>query len=262
MPTSLGKRIPPRGVTIMSTNTSKERTHFGTYFDCHIIDASGLKIYSAPKIYVCLEINKLIKMISSQGSETIKKPITNFFNQFQKEIEMKQKDICELGNLKTFLGKDVMDFVMSRQYLAYLEYYRFDIHIVRSYVSGSVMSVMASGSDLQKLAKDLLQPHLEVQVHEVKKIILPWVQDGHWLVLVFQSNQIFHLDSCKDNVHKPREKHSVFVRLICVAWQNLRGVDGYVVDNVTSINVFQQLDNNECGHLCIHNIMLYLKVRK
>lgn len=124
------------------------------------------------------------------------------------------------------------------------------------------MSVMASGSGIQKLAKDFLQPPPGVQVHEVKEIILPWVQEGHWSVLLFQPNQVFHLDSCKDNVHKPREKQSVFVRLICAAWQNLRGVDKYVVENVTSIDVFQQLGNNECGHLCIHNIMLYLKVRK
>lgn len=65
MPTSLGVRTPPRGVTILSINTSKECTHHGTSFECHIIDASGLKTYSAPKVDVRLEINKLMKMISS-----------------------------------------------------------------------------------------------------------------------------------------------------------------------------------------------------
>ena len=141
---------------------------------------------------------------------------------------MKHKDICELGNYKIRLGNDIIDFLISRVYLAYPEYYGSEIHTVRSYDSGSVMSVMASGSGFQKLAKDFLQPLPGVEVHEVKEIM----------------------------------KHSVFVRLICAAWQNLRGLDEYVVDNVTSIDVFQQLGNNECGHLCIHNIMLYLKVRK
>ncbi len=136
---------------------------------------------------------------------------------------------------------------MSRVYLAYPEYYRSEIHIVRSYVSGSAMNIMASGSGLQKLVKEFLQPPPGVQVYEIKEIILPWVQEGHWSVLVFQPNQVFQLDSCKDNVHKPREKHFVFVRLICAAWQNLRGVDEYVVQNITSIDVFQQLGNNECG---------------
>ena len=65
MPTLLGMRTPPRGVTILSTNTSKKHTHHGTSFECHIIDASGLKTYSAPKVYVRLEINKLMKIISS-----------------------------------------------------------------------------------------------------------------------------------------------------------------------------------------------------
>ena len=71
------------------------------------------------------------------------------------------------------------------------------------------MNVMASGSGLKKFVKDFLQPHVGVQVHEVE-IILPWVQDDHWSVLVFQPNQIFYLDSCKDNVHKTREMHFVF----------------------------------------------------
>ena len=37
-----------------------------------------------------------------------------------------------------------------------------------TYVYDSVMSVMASGSCLKKLAKDFLQPHLGIQVHDIK----------------------------------------------------------------------------------------------
>ena len=175
---------------------------------------------------------------------------------------MRHQDIRNLRNLKTCLGNDVMDFVLSRVYLAYPECYRHEIHIVGSYVLGSAVGVMKTGSGLQKLAKDFLQPPPGVEIHQVKEIIVPWVQDGHWLVLIFQPNRVFHLDSCKCGLHKPKEKHSAFVRWICAAWQSLRGVEEYEVNIVTSIDVFQQLGNNECGHLCIHNIMLYLKVCK
>ena len=65
-----------------------------------------------------------------------------------------------------------MEFVMSRVYLAYPEYFRSEINIVSTYVYGSVMIVMASGSCLKKLAKDFLQPHVRIQVHNIKEIIL------------------------------------------------------------------------------------------
>lgn len=145
-------------MSVLSAKTSQEGTQHGTSFECHIIDASEMKAYSVPKVYVRLEINKLIKTIPSQGSGTIKTPVTNFYNQFQKEIEVKHKDIRSLRNLKTRIGNDVMDFVLSRVYLAYPECYRHEIHIVRSYVSGSVVGVVKSGLGLQKLAKDFLQP--------------------------------------------------------------------------------------------------------
>lgn len=78
----------------------------------------------------------------SQGSETIKKPFIVFYNQFLKEIEVKYQDIRDLRDLKIRLGNDVMDFVLSRMYLAYPECYRHEIHIVRSYVSGTAVGVM------------------------------------------------------------------------------------------------------------------------
>jgi hypothetical protein len=37
-------------------------------------------------------------------------------------------------------------------------------------------------------------------------------------------------------------------------------LDEYMMNNGTSIDVFEQLDNYEYGDLCIHDIMLYFKV--
>ena len=80
MPTSLGEQTPPREVTTLSTNTLKDRTQHGTSFEYHIIDISGLKAFFVAKIYVRLDINKLMKTITSQMSGTIKKPTTIFYN--------------------------------------------------------------------------------------------------------------------------------------------------------------------------------------
>ena len=227
-----------------------------------VLDASPLIVSSLSEVYERLEIEKLLKAIPSQGSGIIAKPVTVFYNQFQKEIEVNHKDIRELRKANTCLGNDVMDFVLSRLYLTYAECYRQNIHIVSSYISGSVMAIMKSGCGLEKLAKDFLHPPPGVQVDQVEDLIVPWVSDGHWSVLVFQPHRILHLDSCKGMVHKPQTKHFEFLRLVCAAWQQLRGVQEYVVDDIQSVDVFQQVGSDECGHLCIHNIMLYLKVTK
>ena len=144
------------GMSVLSMNTLQEGTQYDISFECHIIDANELKNHFVPKIYMRLGINKFIKTMSSQRNGTIKKPVIIFYNQFQKEIVVKHKDIRDLKNLKTRLGNVVMDFVFSRVYLIYPEYYRHEIHIVRSYISGSAMGVMKSGSGLRKLAKDFL----------------------------------------------------------------------------------------------------------
>jgi hypothetical protein len=60
---------------------------------------------------------------------------------------------------------------------------------------------------------------------------------------------------------KLEDKHFEFLRWMLYLWQRLRGVKEYLVRDIININVFQQVGDNECGHLRICNIMLYLKVR-
>lgn len=54
-------------------------------------------------------------------------------------------------------------------------------------------------------------------------------------------------------VHFPKGKHADFVRLLCSAWKCLRGVEEYQVDNVLSIEVFQQIGSNEWSFMHSHN---------
>ena len=72
----VGRTNSTSGVSALCTNVSQEDIQHGTFIECHIIDAIELKTYFVPKVYVHLKINKLIKMISSRGNRTIKKPIT------------------------------------------------------------------------------------------------------------------------------------------------------------------------------------------
>ena len=127
-----------------------------------VLDANSLIVSSLSEVYERLEIEKLLKAIPSKRSGIIAKPVTGFYNQFQKEIEVNHKDVRELRKVNTRLGNDVMDFVLSRLYLTYAECYRQNIHIVSSYISGSVMAIMKSGCGLEKLAKDFLHPPLGV----------------------------------------------------------------------------------------------------
>lgn len=145
---SLGEQTPPQGVSVLSTNTLQENTQHGTSFECHIIDVSKFKKYYVSKVCVRLGINRLIKTMPSQGSGIIKKPVIVFYNQFQKEIEVKHINICDLKNLKTHLENDIMNFMLSHVYLTYQESYKYEIHIVRSCVSCSIVDIMKSGSGL------------------------------------------------------------------------------------------------------------------
>lgn len=225
-----------------------------------VLDASPPVVSPLSEAYVELGIEKLLKAVPSKGIGTITKPVTVLYNQYEKEIEVKDKDIRDLKYPDTRLGNDIMDFVLSRVYLSYAECHRRKVHIVSSYVVGGVTAFTRSGCGLEKLARDFLQPPPGVQVEQVEDLILPWVSDGHWSVLVFQRNRIMHLDSFKGQLHHPRGEHIGFVRVVCAAWQHLLGVEGYSVQDVESVDVFQQAGKDECGQLTIRNIMLYMKV--
>ena len=226
-----------------------------------IADASAFAKHSLPHVYDALALDTLLNTVPTLGEGASRKPETVFFNQNGKEVEVSHKAIRDLTKAKTRLGNDVVDFVLSRIYMAYPEERRHEIHIVSSRVCALLEAVMSGTKSIQKLAKDYFQPPPGVEVNQVREVIIPWVCDGHWSVLIFQPTRVFHLDSMADKVHKPRGVHSEFVRWMCAAWQCLRGVEEYPVEDLSPITVFQQVGNNECGHLCIRNIMLYLKVR-
>ena len=237
-----------------------EGTLDGASGDCSILDASRFSKHSLPQVYDDLRLDTLLKAVPTVGEGSSRRPETVFYNHCGKEVEVRHKAIRELKKAKSRLGNDIVDFVLSRVYMAYPEQRRREIHIVSSRVSALLEAVISGTKTLQKLAKDYFQPPPGVEVDEVKEIIIPWVCEGHWSVLIFQSNRVFHLDSATGVAHHPKGKHSEFVRWMSAAWQCLRGVEEYPVEDLSPITVFQQLGNNECGHLCIRNILLYLKV--
>ena len=240
---------------------SRGGTFLGGSFDCRIMDAKVFKGNTLWEVYSQLQIDALLKAVPTQGKGTVRKKETVFFNHCGKELTLKHKDIWELKNSKVRLGNDVVDFVLSRIYMAYPEDRRHEIHMVSSRVSAYMLLVTSHAKSAEKFARDWLQPPDGVEVHQVKELIVPWVCDDHWSVLVFQPNRVFHMDSCYDVIHKPRDKHFEVLKWMSYAWRHLRGVEEYPVGDIININVFQQVGDNECGHLCIRNIMLYLKVR-
>ena len=239
-----------------------EGTFSGSSEECRIADASAFEKLSLPQVYEELDLDKLLRDVPTLGEGSSRKDETVFFNQNGKEVEVSHKAIRDLQKAKTWLGKDVVDFVLSRIYMAYPQERRHEIHIVSSRVCALLEAVMAGTKSVQKLAKDYFHPPPGIQVEQVKEVIIPWVCAGHWSVLIFQPNRVFHLDSLADTAHFPSGIHSEFVRWMFAAWQCLRGVEQYPVEDLSPIPVFQQVGNNECGHLCIRNIMLYLKVRR
>lgn len=250
MSTDDGLAVGSRGGTFSATSS-----------DSKILDAKVFKGNTLWEVYSQLKIDALLKAVPTQDKGTVRTKDIVFFNHCGKEMTLKHKDIRELKNSEVRLGNDIVDFVLSRIYMAYPEERRHEIHIISSRVSAYMLLVMRNAKSAEKFARDWLQPPDGVEVHQVKELIVPWVCDDHWSVLVFQANRVFHMDSCLDAIHKPRDKHSEFLRWMSCAWQRLRGVEEYPVGDIININVFQQVGGNECGHLSICNVMLYLKVR-
>ena len=93
----------------------------------------------------------------------------------------------------------------------------------------------------------------------MKEMLLPWVVDNHWTLLVFQFDKVLHFDSFDSECHFPLGRHSNFVQMVCQAWQTLREVQVYDC-LVVSQQVPQQPGNYECGDHTLRNAMLYLKV--
>lgn len=145
--------------------------------------------------------------------------------------------------------------------MAYPEDRRHKIHIVSSWVSAYMLLVMSHAKSAEKFARDWFHPRDGVEVHQVKS--------SSTLGFVTITGQSWSSNPTKYPIWilvttpftKLEDKHSEFLRWMLYLWQRLRGVKEYLVRDIININVFQQVGDNECGHLRICNIMLYLKVR-
>ena len=214
------------------------------------------------EVFEYLKIEKLLAELPGQGQGTVRKPETVFYTHCKKEMEVTHDAIRGLTRLKTRLGNDIVDFVMSRVYLTYPGKQRHEIHIVSSRVSGHWRGSIQSLTDLRKFALAWLQPPPGVEATEVMDLILPWVCEGHWSVLVFRTGAVLHMDSTSGSSHRPNGEHADFVTWISRAWQCLRGVQPDPAEKVVTIPVFRQQEDYECGHFCIRNVIIFLKVRE
>lgn len=109
-------------VEIKDANTAKEESHGEEY--------AGLV-----EVYEYFRVEKLLSELPAQGEGNIWKPQIVFYSHCQKEMEVTHDAIRGLKRLKSRLGNDVVDFVMSRVYLTYSGKQRHEIHIVSSRIS-------------------------------------------------------------------------------------------------------------------------------
>lgn len=212
-----------------------------------------------PDAYKHLQIEELLIALPGREGKSDGADKVVFYNDKGKETEVKFSAIRELMRVRTRLGNDIVDFVMSRLYFQCPRRMRPEIQFVLSRVSSCYKTVLEGSTTLEKWASVFLQPAKGVQVHDVRELLLPWVAEDHWSLLVFQFDKVLHFDSYDGECHFPIGRHSEFVQMVSHAWQTLRGVDVYDVPVVFQ-EVAQQPGKYECGHHTIMNAMLYLKV--
>ena len=226
-----------------------------------LIQVGEIGVMTLAQAYAHLRIEDLLRKLP--GREGKKEPADGvvFFNESHKELEVRFCNIRDLKRVRTRLGNDVVDFVMSQMYYQYPARSRHEIHFVTSQISSCFRTVAKGRTSLKKWASVFLQPPSPVRNHQVKEIFLPWVTADHWSLLVFQYHRVLHFDPFPDSeLHDPGGKHADFVKAISQAWQTIRGVELYDVPVVQQI-VLHQKGNYECGHHTLYNAMLYLKVR-
>ena len=230
--------------------------------DCSLVPVADVVVMNIPQAFSYLHIEKLLKALPGCEGKKDKAEAVVFFNEKGKELEVKFKAIHDLKRVRTRLGNDIVDFVMSRLYFQYPSIRRHEIQFVTSRVSSCLQSLIKGSTTLEKWARTFLQPPTPVQLHQVKEILVPWVANDHWSLLVFQYDKVIHFDSySKSECHLPMGLDAEFVKSICRAWQCLRGVQFYDVP-VIEEEVCQQPGNYECGHHTVRNALLYLKVMR
>lgn len=224
-----------------------------------IVPIADVAVMTLNQAYNYLHVEDLLLALPGRVGKRDRALEVVFFNEKGKELEVKFAAIRDLKRVRTRLGNDVVDFVMSRFYFQYPSQTRHEIQFVLSRVSSCLEGLVQGKTSLQNWAATFLQPPPPVQVHQVKEIILPWVCKGHWSLLVFQYDKVLHFDSSVGQRHHPDGVDADIIKWVSYAWQTLRGVENYDV-TVVNQTVCQQSGNYECGHNTLRNALLYLKV--
>ena len=214
-----------------------------------------------PQLYSTVEIEKTLKKVSAGGQGSRKLERVVFFNHVNKEFEIPFKHIRSLKRSSAWLGHDIMDFVLSRMYMKYPAEYRQEVHVVSSFATGALQGVMNSGNGMLKFAEKFLQPRSPYHARQVSELIVPWITEMHWSLLILHLDRWWHLDSMTGTLHFPTGKHADILRWLYACWQTLRGdIQHPLEEHSHVLQVYQQPGNDECGHCCIRNVQIYLKV--
>lgn len=134
---------PPE--TMIPSTLLIDGTFSGSSSACRISNASPFKNRTLGEVYIKLGIDVFLKGIACGGKGTIRKSETVFFNHYGKELILKHKAIYSLKDSEARLENDVVDFVLSRLYMAYSEERRYKIHIVSLRVSTFLLIFMSLG---------------------------------------------------------------------------------------------------------------------
>ena len=226
---------------------------------CAIIRLEEVAVMTLSQAYNYLHVEDLMQTLPGRRGKRDGALDVVFFSEKNKEMEVKFQAIRDLKRVRTRLGNDIVDFVMSRLFFQYSPSNRHEILFALSRVSSTYRRSMEDPASVLRWATTFLLPPSPVKVHQVKEILVPWVDHDHWSLLVFQYGKVVHLDSAEKEYHQPVGRDAAFVNAISHAWQTLRGVEPYAVP-VLKLEVLKQAGNYECGHHTIRNSMLYLKV--
>lgn len=102
------------------------------------------------------------------------------------------------------LGNDIVDFVLSRLYMQADEGRQREVHILSSWVTKAIWN----SKSVEGIGWQWLRPPSRVEIEQVKELIVPWVSEDHWSVLIFQSHRVLHMDSYNGTFHHLRGQHS------------------------------------------------------
>lgn len=229
--------------------------------NCSILQVGDVGVMTLAQAYNYLHVEDHMQSLPGRQGRRDNAREVIFFNEKGKEIGVKFSTIRSLKLVRTRLGNDIVDLVMSRLYFQYPARTRHEILFLLSRVSSCFQTMVLGKTSLHKWASVFLQPSPPVQIHQVKEILLPWVTNDHWSLLIFQYDKVIHMDSAQGSRHHPSGVHQDLIKWVSYAWQCFRGVQTYEVA-VVQQDVCQQSGNYECGHHTVRNALMYLKVMR